>query len=43
MKKTYTYPQIDCVYINNDVITTSLYEMKWDNGDDLDLSNGTDG
>ncbi len=42
MKKIYTYPQIEYLYINSDVITTSLYEMKWDDGENLNLTNGAE-
>lgn len=33
MKKTYTNPQINYVFMDNDVITASkLYEEDWENG-----------
>ena len=40
MKKTYVYPQIDCVYIGSDVIATSLYQMDWSKGEPLDITEG---
>ena len=39
MKKVYTNPQINYVFIANDIITTSrLYEEEWENG--VEISRG---
>ena len=36
MKKLYTNPQINYVFMDNDVITTSrLYEEEWENGEPI--------
>lgn len=35
MKKTYVYPQLDCVCLKSDVITTSLFEIEWGDGEEL--------
>ena len=39
MKKVYTNPQINYVFMDNDVITASrLYEEEWENG--VEISRG---